>query len=103
VSVDTVFCNIDFGIGKPFNFGFGHIEINYIVPFFAGQNTIHPIQLQEPIIDSRRNKMFTFGAPEDFQLQQAINFLDGKPRQKAVAKPKAVSATEPSGGAAAKK
>jgi carboxyl-terminal processing protease len=56
---------------------------------------------EPPLADT--NKMFTFGAPEDFQLQQAINFLDGKPRQKAVAKPKAVSATEPSGGAAAKK
>ena len=30
------------------------------------------------------SKVFTFGSPEDFQLQQAINFLDGKPVSKAV-------------------
>ena len=47
--------------------------------------------------------MFTFGAPEDFQLQQAINYLDGKPLQKAVARPKAVTAAQPSEGAASSK
>ncbi len=38
------------------------------------------------------NKIFQFGTPEDFQLQQAVNFLDGKPVEKAVPKPKTASA-----------
>jgi carboxyl-terminal processing protease len=42
--------------------------------------------------------MFTFGSPEDFQLQQAINYLDGKPVQKAVARPKAVTAAQANEG-----
>jgi carboxyl-terminal processing protease len=29
-------------------------------------------------------KAFQFGSPEDFQLQQAVNFLEGRPVQKAV-------------------
>jgi carboxyl-terminal processing protease len=48
-------------------------------------------------------KVFTFGSPEDFQLQQAINFLDGKPIQKAVARPKAVTAAPNGEGAASSK
>jgi len=54
------------------------------------------------------NKIFQFGTPEDFQLQQAINFLDGKPVEKAVLKPKTASADQASdktaaGGTAVKK
>jgi carboxyl-terminal processing protease len=56
---------------------------------------------QPPLADT--TKTFTFGSPEDFQLQQAINFLDGKPLQKAVAAPKAASAVQTSGGAATTK
>jgi carboxyl-terminal processing protease len=50
---------------------------------------------EPPLADT--TKMFTFGAADDFQLQQAINFLDGKPVQKAVARPKTASTTETSG------
>ncbi len=52
------------------------------------------------------SKIFQFGTPEDFQLQQAVNFLDGKPVQKAVLRAKAPAATEKAaaaGGAATKK
>ena len=38
------------------------------------------------------NKIFQFGTPEDFQLQQAVNFLDGKTVEKAVLRPKTASA-----------
>ncbi len=38
------------------------------------------------------NKIFQFGTPEDFQLQQAVNFLDGKPVEKAVLRPKTAAA-----------
>ena len=38
------------------------------------------------------NKIFQFGSPEDFQLQQAVNYLDGKPVEKAVLRPKTASA-----------
>lgn len=38
------------------------------------------------------NKIFQFGTPEDFQLQQAVNYLDGKPVEKAVLRPKAAVA-----------
>jgi carboxyl-terminal processing protease len=54
------------------------------------------------------NKIFQFGTPEDFQLQQAVNFLDGKPVEKAVLRPKTANAentpTKPAaGGSAVKK
>jgi carboxyl-terminal processing protease len=54
------------------------------------------------------NKIFQFGSPEDFQLQQAVNFLDGKPVEKAVLRPKTASADSTSdkpaaGGNAVKK
>jgi carboxyl-terminal processing protease len=55
---------------------------------------------EPPLADT--TKVFTFGAPDDFQLQQAINFLDGKPLQKAVARPKAVTAAQTSEGATPK-
>jgi len=45
---------------------------------------------EEPLADT--HKIFQFGTPEDFQLQQAVNFLDGKPIQKAVPRPKAAQA-----------
>ncbi len=38
------------------------------------------------------NKIFQFGTPEDFQLQQAVNFLDGKSVEKAVLRPKTAAA-----------
>lgn len=38
------------------------------------------------------SKVFQFGSPEDFQLQQAVNYLEGKPVQKAVVRPKTASA-----------
>jgi len=38
------------------------------------------------------NKIFQFGTPEDFQLQQAVNYLDGKPVEKAVLRPKTAAA-----------
>jgi carboxyl-terminal processing protease len=53
---------------------------------------------EAPLADT--DKIFQFGTPEDFQLNQAINFLEGKPIQKAVPRPKSVSAE--SSGAAAK-
>lgn len=40
------------------------------------------------------NKIFQFGTPEDFQLQQAINYLDGKPVEKAVLRPKPVATAD---------
>lgn len=52
---------------------------------------------EPPLADT--NKIFQFGTPEDFQLNQALNFLEGKPIQKAVPRPKSASA-EPSGGTA---
>jgi carboxyl-terminal processing protease len=45
---------------------------------------------ETPLADT--NKVFQFGTPEDFQLQQAVNFLDGKPIQKAVPAPKSAKA-----------
>jgi carboxyl-terminal processing protease len=51
---------------------------------------------EPPLADT--DKIFQFGTPEDFQLNQALNFLEGKPIQKAVPRPKTVSA-EPAGGA----
>lgn len=52
---------------------------------------------EAPLADT--DKIFQFGTPEDFQLNQAVNFLEGKPIQKAVPRPKKVSA-ETSGAAA---
>ena len=54
------------------------------------------IEEEPPLADT--DKIFQFGTPEDFQLNQALNFLEGKPIQKAVPRPKTVSA-EPAGGA----
>jgi carboxyl-terminal processing protease len=51
---------------------------------------------EAPLADT--DKIFQFGTPEDFQLNQAVNFLEGKPIQKAVPRPKKASA-EPSGDA----
>lgn len=45
---------------------------------------------EPPLADT--DKIFQFGTPEDFQLNQALNFLEGKPIQKAVPRPKTVSA-----------
>jgi len=42
---------------------------------------------EAPLADT--NKIFQFGTPEDFQLQQAVNFIEGRPIQKAVPRPKA--------------
>ena len=53
---------------------------------------------EAPLADT--DKIFQFGTPEDFQLNQAVNFLDGKPIQKAVPRPKKANAE--SAGAAAK-
>jgi carboxyl-terminal processing protease len=53
---------------------------------------------EAPLADT--DKIFQFGTPEDFQLNQAVNFLEGKPIQKAVPRPK--KASEESAGAAAK-
>ena len=50
---------------------------------------------EAPLADT--NKIFQFGTPEDFQLNQALNFLEGKPIKKAVPRPKTAS-TEPAGG-----
>ena len=52
---------------------------------------------EAPLADT--DKIFQFGTSEDFQLNQAVNFLEGKPIQKAVPRPKKVSA-ETSGAAA---
>lgn len=38
------------------------------------------------------SKVFQFGTPEDFQLQQAVNYLEGKPVQKATLRPKTANA-----------
>ncbi len=51
---------------------------------------------EAPLADT--DKIFQFGTPEDFQLNQALNFLEGKPIQKAVPRPKKASA-ESSGAA----
>ncbi len=56
-----------------------------------------PKEEEAPLADT--NKIFQFGTPEDFQLNQAVNFLEGKPIQKAVPRPKKASA-EPAGAAA---
>jgi carboxyl-terminal processing protease len=40
------------------------------------------------------SKIFQFGSPEDFQLQQAVNHLDGKPIEKAVVRPKATASAD---------
>jgi carboxyl-terminal processing protease len=56
-----------------------------------------PKEEEAPLADT--DKIFQFGTPEDFQLNQAINFLEGKPIQKAVPRPKKASA-EPAGAAA---
>ncbi len=53
---------------------------------------------EAPLADT--DKIFQFGTPDDFQLNQAINFIEGKPIQKAVPRPKKASAE--SSGAAAK-
>lgn len=37
---------------------------------------------EPPLADS--TKIFQFGTPEDFQLQQAVNYIEGKPIQKGV-------------------
>jgi len=54
-------------------------------------------EVEAPLADT--DKIFQFGTPEDFQLNQAINFLEGKPIQKAVSRPKKASA-EPVGAPA---
>jgi carboxyl-terminal processing protease len=46
-------------------------------------------------------KIFEFGGKDDFQLQQAVNLLDGKPIQKAVAKTAAKDAPPSKDGQAA--
>ena len=56
---------------------------------------------ETPLADT--NKMFQFGSPEDFQLQQAVNFLDGKPIQKAVPAPKSAKAGTAAEGSSGKK
>jgi len=63
-----------------------------------GQPDTEPKAKEEepPLADT--NKIFQFGTPEDFQLNQALNFLEGKPIQKAVPRPKTAS-TESAGGA----
>jgi len=52
---------------------------------------------EAPLADT--DKIFQFGTPEDFQLNQAVNFLEGKPIQKAIPRPKKAG-TESSGAAA---
>ena len=51
------------------------------------------------------SKAFQFGSPEDFQLQQAVNYLEGKPVQKTVlrAAAKAAGSSEATGGGTAAK
>jgi carboxyl-terminal processing protease len=56
---------------------------------------------ETPLADT--NKVFQFGTPEDFQLQQAVNFLDGKPIQKAVPAPKSAKAGAAAEGSSSKK
>jgi carboxyl-terminal processing protease len=40
------------------------------------------------------SKVFQFGSPEDFQMQQAVNYLEGKPVQKATVRSKTASAED---------
>jgi carboxyl-terminal processing protease len=56
---------------------------------------------ETPLADT--NKVFQFGSPEDFQLQQAVNFLDGKPIQKAVPAPKSAKTGAAAEGSSSKK
>jgi hypothetical protein len=56
---------------------------------------------ETPLADT--NKVFQFGTPEDFQLQQAVNFLDGKPIQKAVPAPKSAKTGAAAEGSSSKK
>jgi carboxyl-terminal processing protease len=56
---------------------------------------------ETPLADT--NKVFQFGSPEDFQLQQAVNFLDGKPIQKAVPAPKSAKTGAAAEGSSGKK
>ena len=70
----------------------------------AGTPSTDKEDLGEPeMVDTA--KAFQFGAPEDFQLQQAVNFLEGKPVQKTVvrAAAKATSGSEATGGGSAAK
>lgn len=55
---------------------------------------------EAPLADT--DKVFQFGSPEDFQLNQAVNFLEGKPIQKAVPRPKSASAESTGGNAKGK-
>lgn len=48
-------------------------------------------------------KVFQFGSPEDFQLQQAVNYLEGKPVKKATPKPKTTTADSSTDGKSSKK
>jgi carboxyl-terminal processing protease len=56
---------------------------------------------EAPLADT--NKVFQFGTPEDFQLQQAVNYLEGKPIQKAVPAPKSAKAGTAAEGSSSKK
>ncbi len=56
---------------------------------------------EAPLADT--NKVFQFGTPEDFQLQQAVNYLEGKPIQKAVPAPKSAKAGAVNEGSSSKK
>ena len=56
---------------------------------------------ETPLADT--NKVFQFGTPEDFQLQQAVNFLDGKPIQKAVPAAKSAKTGAAAEGSSSKK
>lgn len=49
------------------------------------------------------SKVFQFGSPEDFQLQQAVNYLEGKPVKKATPKPKTTTADSSTDGKSSKK
>jgi carboxyl-terminal processing protease len=64
-----------------------------------------PKQLDKEPDLADTSKIFQFGTPEDFQLQQAVNFLDGKPVEKAVLRAKADVASDKAapGGASTKK
>ncbi|MDN3987333.1 S41 family peptidase [Zwartia vadi] len=55
---------------------------------------------EAPLADT--DKVFQFGSPEDFQLNQAVNFLEGKPIQKAVPRKKSASAESAGGNAKGK-
>jgi carboxyl-terminal processing protease len=56
---------------------------------------------EAPLADT--NKVFQFGTPEDFQLQQAVNYLEGKPIQKAVPAPKSAKTGAAAEGSSSKK